>query len=130
MEPGDFSIRLSHTIEALRDLKGLKQFELSDAMGIDQSNYSRAASGYRPFTTTELKIAADTLKIPVLPIVAIAISYAGLLINEELLPLSKLIQQFVSQVEGRPLTEFLTEKEIEYLVRKLRQTNSDFGNKI
>ncbi|MCC6370738.1 MAG: helix-turn-helix transcriptional regulator [Bacteroidia bacterium] len=128
MDAGDFAKRLSHTIEALRDLRGLKQFDLSDAMGIDQSNYSRAAAGHRPFNTAELQIAADTLKISVLQI--IAISYADLLINEELVPLSKLLQQFVSQVEGRPQNEPLTEQEIEYLIKKLRQTNSDFGNKI
>lgn len=115
----DFSKRIAHVVEALREIRGIKQFVLSNALGIDRSNYSRAENGYRPFNIYELKIVADTLKFPVLEIIFLADALSD--VYDPLISVDKLAINFIVINKGNKIVDNLTVEELQFLFVKLRR---------
>ncbi len=118
MKPNDFAIRVANIVEALRDLRGVKQVELANALSIDISNYSRVENGHRPFDVAELETVAKKLRTTVLQIILLADT--SIWVNNQLQPLSKILLDFVSNVNAANLNQVFTEIELKQLFEKLR----------
>lgn len=62
MKPLLYDLELMKLIKALRERSGFKHINLSDAIGVDRSTYSRMESGELCFTPGQFKIMAHTLE--------------------------------------------------------------------
>lgn len=120
MKTNEFAIRVANIVEAMRDMRGVKQIEMANALGIDISNYSRVENGHRPFDVAELEIVAKKLKTNVLQIILMADT--SILINNEVQPLSKMLLDFISKVYPGNRHQALTELELKRLFEKLRNS--------
>ena len=118
MKTNEFAIRVANIVEALRDLRGLKQIELANALGIDISNYSRVENGHRPFDVAELETVAKKLQTSVVQIILLADT--SVLINNQLQPMSKILLDFISNVNVGNQNFALTELELKKLFEMLR----------
>ncbi len=123
MKPNDFAIKVANIVEALRDLRQVKQVELANALGIDISNYSRVENGHRPFDIAELEIVAKKLRTNVLQIILLADT--SILVNNQLEPLSNILLDFVSKVKTAKMNQAFTELELKQLFEKLRSSNKN-----
>lgn len=56
-------MHLHEKIRAIRNFKGVKQKEMSDALGLTVQAYSNKERGVRPITTTELELIAEQLNV-------------------------------------------------------------------
>lgn len=123
MKPNDFAIRVANIVEALRYLRGVKQVELANALGIDISNYSRVENGHRPFDIVELETVAKKLRTTVLQIILLADT--SILVNNQIQPLSKILLDFVSNVNATNINQAFTEIELKQLFEKLRNSSKN-----
>lgn len=119
MKPEKFTINVAYIVEALRDLRGIKQFELADALGIDRSNYSRLENGHRPFNVAELKIVAEKLNTTVLQIILLADT--SVIIDNKLEPLSKILYNYLILVRKENPEDVLSVSELSTLINQLKR---------
>lgn len=117
--PNTLAINVANIIEALRDLRGIKQFEIADALGIDRSTYSRIAHGHRPFDLIELEIISNILKTNVLQIILLADT--SVIVENKIEPLSKIFSDVVSQIKLTQLQNSLSEEDINKLLVKMSE---------
>lgn len=117
--PSTLALNVANIVEALRDLRGIKQFELADALKIDRSTYSRIEHGHRPFDLAELEIIAKILRTNVLQIILLADT--SVIVEDKIEPLSKIFSEIVSQIKQAQIQNSLSEEDICKVLTKIRE---------
>ncbi len=72
MLPSRYDQKLSIVVENLRKARGIKQLLLANVLCISESEYSKKATGLRPFTCSQLRMIGKQIGVSHLHILAIA----------------------------------------------------------
>ncbi len=116
MKPLDYDLKITTTVKAFREIRGIKQFEMAKILGCSESYYSKYEHGCKAFTAGQLKLIGQVLRISHLQIMAIADAYE----NDSLriTPLSEIIVKYIRMFEGRIKSVWLTENELDILLNE------------
>ncbi|MDP1726033.1 MAG: helix-turn-helix transcriptional regulator [Bacteroidota bacterium] len=96
MKPTVYDTKVGITIHAIRKLRGIKQYVLSNALHIDQSTISRIENGETAVTAGQLYIAAKVMGTTTFQILAIVKAELNMMESNKLTSLSELILNFVN----------------------------------
>lgn len=114
----EYDLKLATTIKALRELRRIKQFVISEALNIEQCTYSRIEQGEISITPGQLKIISKALGTSNFQIYAIV--EAEDLININHTTLAEILLKFVLMFEDLTVSTNLTEDELEIIISKIK----------
>jgi transcriptional regulator with XRE-family HTH domain len=114
MKTLEYDLKVITTVKALREARGIKQFEFAKVLGFSESYYSKYEHGCKAFTTGQLKLIGKVMQISHLQIIAIADVYDDE--NYRISPLANIIAKFVHMFDGHLKSVGLNEEELNILL--------------
>ena len=119
MKPEALELKVIHVVKTLRLLKHQKQYEFAEALGMKECNYSKIEKGRKAISLDRLKTLSEHLKIPYHLILMLA---EGLdLVNFKFNPLSKILVEYVLELEKQNGNTGFTQQELKDLIAKIKK---------
>lgn len=123
MEPQDYDKKVSTTIRALREARGVKQSFVAYELGMSESYYSKYEHGCCAFTSSQIKLIGSLIGIPHLQLFAITDAYDNPAYR--ITPISKILVKFIQMFEGNLKSVGLTQEELDLLLEQTKVTESN-----
>ncbi|MFN4083800.1 MAG: helix-turn-helix domain-containing protein [Bacteroidia bacterium] len=114
----EYDKKLSLTIKAFRELRQIKQSEIAKAINVTQTTYSKIEFGQIAITPGQLKLISAALGTSNFQILAIV--EAEVVFQENFIPLSELLLNFVKMLAGIDIEYSLTDQELEIILNKIK----------
>lgn len=112
-------LKILKAIKALRMARYVKQSTMAEALGINQTQYSRIEAGQRSLTLHQIRVISDTLKVPEL--LFWAMSMDEIQLKNQNSVLSQVLLEFVYLTENIKPDAHISEEELDFILEKIRK---------
>ena len=116
-------LKILKAIKAMRMARFVKQSTMAEALGINQTQYSRIEAGQRSLTLRHIRIISETLKVPELFFWAMSMDEIQLKNQNSVL--SQVLLEFVFLTENIKPEAHITEEELEFIFEKIRKRHRE-----
>jgi transcriptional regulator with XRE-family HTH domain len=114
----EYDLKIIKTVKALRELRGIKQVIVANALEIDRTTYTRVENGEVAITAGQLKIIASALNTSTFQIMAIADADDN--IDFKMTSLSDILVRFVLMSKELGDKINFSEEELEFIIGKIK----------
>jgi|JI8StandDraft_1071087.scaffolds.fasta_scaffold89186_1 transcriptional regulator with XRE-family HTH domain len=111
--------KILKAIKAFRLARYVKQSTMAEALGINQTQYSRIEAGQRSLTLQHIRVISDTLKVPEL--LFWAMSMDEIQLKNQNSVLSQVLLEFVYLTENIKPDAHISEEELDFILEKIRK---------
>ena len=119
MKCDDKDQKILKAIKAFRLARYVKQSTMAEALGINQTQYSRIEAGQRSLMVRHIRVISETLKISELFFWALSMDEIELKNQNSVL--SQVLLEFVYLTENLDPDSNISEEELDFILEKIRK---------